>query len=149
MIPTLKSEFSNVLDDSYVEPKDPYEDPLAELYLSYYLHYYIILSAPPSLAGSHQVKLGKICTITQRAASHQPFQCTHGRDVQDGLLASPLSPCYTCPSFPGNTSQSIRLTRNRRVCPYSTLVNKSARFFLVGMWATRASPIATASRTAW
>ena len=46
MIPTLESEFSNVLDDSYVEPKDPSEDPkdLHELYLSYYLRYRIILS---------------------------------------------------------------------------------------------------------
>ena len=35
-----------MLDDSYVEPKDPSEDPkdLTELYLSYYLRYYIILS---------------------------------------------------------------------------------------------------------
>jgi hypothetical protein len=121
--------------------KDPLRDTLRTTrryqinhhFVSYYSPFLRYFISPPSLAGSHQGNLGKICTGNNEELSHQPIQCAWGQGGHGQSLAAPLPPDYTGTSSQGNTSHSIQLTRNLGVCPYSTLVNKSARFFLVGM----------------
>lgn len=49
----------------------------------------------------------------------------------------------------GYMSNNILDTRNHQWLPYKTLVNKSAIFFLLGTWATRASLMTTTWHSAW
>ena len=68
-VPMYKLVLSFMLDDSSVKakypPKDPRELPedtkeVCSFVSFYYLHFYVLVSVSPSLAGSHQGNLGKI-----------------------------------------------------------------------------------------
>jgi hypothetical protein len=116
-----KSVFSFVLNDSHIPTKDPPELPreppedtkeVQPLVSFYYLHSYIILSVPPSLAGSHQGNLGKICpNNTMRSFHTNLINVLEVDDGESQSLAAPSPEGFWDISL-GNTSQSIQLTRN-------------------------------------
>ena len=85
-IPLYDLVFSFLLDDSLVHTKDPSRgsERSTGRYLSnlhsvshYYLRSHVILSVPPSLAGSHQGNLGKIHTGNKMRSNHTILFSVH------------------------------------------------------------------------
>ncbi len=140
-IPLYKSVFSFVLDHSFVRTKDSPKDsihtsedtedpdPSVSCTTSVPTLFYQSPQDWPGLTRANLVKFAQeLMGSTLANLSNVPKLREPGPVISCNLRTH-----HTGTSSPGSTSQSIRLTRNLRVYSYNTLVNKSARFFLVGM----------------